>query len=126
MAADADCPALSPFSQFTFPSINKELRPGFETFLLTLATLPFSPLHFVAVGPSVRVDSFLQLLHIPRSNLTHTAFLSPSRRSTAFGPVKGNHSTTASSAVSLVSDQDFGLRKTFHIINVLPPPAEVA
>jgi hypothetical protein len=28
-------------------------------------------------------------------------------------------------AVTLVSDEDFSLRKTFHIINVLPPPAEV-
>lgn len=38
-------------------------------------------------------------------------------------PIKGNYPTTAFSAVDLVSDQDFSLRKTFHIINSLPPPA---
>jgi hypothetical protein len=38
-------------------------------------------------------------------------------------PIKGKQSTTASQAVTFVSDQDFGLRKTFHIINALPPPA---
>ncbi|KAK0635303.1 hypothetical protein B0T17DRAFT_37661 [Bombardia bombarda] len=38
---------------------------------------------------------------------------------------KATCSITASSAVKLVSDQDFSLRKTFHIINSLPPPAEV-
>ena len=47
---------------------------------------------------------------------------------TAFGLHKGNSATTASSAVNFVSDQDFSLRKTFHIINSRPPPppAEVS
>ncbi|KAK4113778.1 hypothetical protein N656DRAFT_706654 [Canariomyces notabilis] len=52
--------------------------------------------------------------------------VTPSLRSTAFGLLKGTHPTTASAAVNLVSDQDFSLCKTFHIINSLPPPAEVA
>jgi len=50
----------------------------------------------------------------------------PTPRPTAFGLLKGNPSTTAFSAVTLVSDEDFSLRKTFHIINSLPPPAGLA
>ncbi|KAK4191650.1 hypothetical protein QBC35DRAFT_448210 [Podospora australis] len=46
--------------------------------------------------------------------------------STAFGLLKGNTGNTASLAVKLVSDQDFSLLKTFHIINFVPPPAEVS
>ncbi|KAK0754916.1 hypothetical protein B0T18DRAFT_48578 [Schizothecium vesticola] len=51
--------------------------------------------------------------------------LPPFTPRTAFGPLKGATNTTAFSAVKLVSDQDFRLFKTFHIINSLPPPAEV-
>ncbi|OTA86521.1 hypothetical protein M434DRAFT_35764 [Hypoxylon sp. CO27-5] len=40
----------------------------------------------------------------------------------AFGLLKGNPANTAPAAVSFVSDQDFSLRKTFHIINLRPPP----
>ncbi|KAK4147114.1 uncharacterized protein C8A04DRAFT_24910 [Dichotomopilus funicola] len=54
------------------------------------------------------------------------AWVSPSHRPTAFGLLKGTYSTTAFPAVTLISDEDFSVRKTFHIINVLPPPAEVA
>jgi hypothetical protein len=39
---------------------------------------------------------------------------------------KANHSTTASLAVTFVSDQDFSLRKTSHIINAIPPPTAEA
>ncbi|QPG97044.1 hypothetical protein C2857_005672 [Epichloe festucae Fl1] len=35
---------------------------------------------------------------------------------------KATHSVTAPQAVSFVSDQDFSLRKTAHIINAIPPP----
>jgi hypothetical protein len=61
------------------------------------------------------------------TSLSRSASAPSSHRATAFGPFKGTHSTTASSAVALVSDEDFSLRKTFHIINLVPPPpAEVA
>ncbi|KAK2777769.1 hypothetical protein CKAH01_11966 [Colletotrichum kahawae] len=40
---------------------------------------------------------------------------------------KAQQPSTASLAVSFVSDQDFSLRKTRHIVNAIPPPAaEVA
>ncbi|KAG7121398.1 hypothetical protein HYQ45_014630 [Verticillium longisporum] len=41
----------------------------------------------------------------------------------AFGRLKGNRCTTAPAAVSFVSDQDFSVRKSFHITNNIPPPA---
>ncbi|KAF4463108.1 hypothetical protein FALBO_10073 [Fusarium albosuccineum] len=41
----------------------------------------------------------------------------------AFGLLKGTASTTASAAVSFVSDKDFSLCKPSHIINAIPPPA---
>ncbi|ODA79149.1 hypothetical protein RJ55_04741 [Drechmeria coniospora] len=47
-------------------------------------------------------------------------------RSTAFGLLKGNPFATAPRAESFVSDQDFSLRKTSHIINVIPPPVTAA
>lgn len=43
--------------------------------------------------------------------------------STAFGLLKGTAPTTAPQAVTFVSDRDFSLRKTSHIINAIPPPA---
>ncbi|KAK4460684.1 hypothetical protein QBC42DRAFT_288245 [Cladorrhinum samala] len=49
----------------------------------------------------------------------------PRLRPTAFGLFKGTRVITASLAVKLVSDQDFSHRQTFHIINCVPPPAEV-
>ncbi|KAH8733881.1 hypothetical protein BGZ61DRAFT_167497 [Ilyonectria robusta] len=69
------------------------------------------------------------LLTLPRtaSNKNHRAclYLFPPRTHPrpAFGLLKGNASTTAPPAVSFVSDKDFSLRKTSHIINVIPPPA---
>lgn len=66
------------------------------------------------------ISSALRLFSLP--------FFPLSRAPTfAFGRVKGTTPTTALAAVAFVSDQDFSLRKTFHIINILPPPApEVA
>jgi hypothetical protein len=40
--------------------------------------------------------------------------------------LKGITSTTASWAVTFVSDKDFSLCKPAHIINAIPPPAAAA
>ncbi|KAA8574935.1 hypothetical protein EYC84_004170 [Monilinia fructicola] len=42
--------------------------------------------------------------------------------STAFGLIKGETSSTAPTAATLVSDQDYSERPNRHIINTLPPP----
>jgi len=45
---------------------------------------------------------------------------------TAFGRFKGTTANTAFWAVTFVSDRDFSLRKTSHIINAIPPPPVAA
>ncbi|RXG43714.1 hypothetical protein VDGE_30169 [Verticillium dahliae] len=58
----------------------------------------------------------------PFGSSTVRRFL-PLKPRLAFGRLKGNRRTTAPAAVSFVSDQDFSVRKSFHITNNIPPPA---
>ncbi|KFH43652.1 hypothetical protein ACRE_055520 [Hapsidospora chrysogenum ATCC 11550] len=54
--------------------------------------------------------------------ISSTTLVSPSHR-LPLVVLKGTRSTTALKAVDFVSDRDFSLRKSSHIINAIPPPA---